>query len=79
MSDTYSDPNYHEITQLSNRELAKRTKAALDTFIQVVEQGGDVAEKEQLYNAYQDEHLKRLNIQKISVDSEPVKHTTKNC
>jgi hypothetical protein len=58
MPDTTVD--YREITRLSNSELAKRTQDALDTFIQAVKQGGDVAEKARIYNAYQDERLRRI-------------------
>ena len=60
MSDTRTLPNYSEIIKMSNSELARRTKAALDTFMQTIKQGGNVAEKAQLYNAYQDERLKRI-------------------
>jgi hypothetical protein len=60
MSDTTKSPNYREITRLSNSELARRTQAALDTFIQAVKQGGNVAEKAQIYNALQDERLRRI-------------------
>jgi len=66
MSDTHTRPNYREITKLSNRELADRTTAALEAFIQTVRQGGNVAEKAQIYNAYQDERLKRLNFIKTT-------------
>ena len=60
MSDTNSSLNNHQITRLSNSELAQRTQAALDTFIQAVKRGGNVAEKAQIYNAYQDERLRRI-------------------
>jgi hypothetical protein len=60
MSDTNSSPKYREITRLSNSDLAKRTQAALDAFIQAIKQGGNVAEQAQTYNAYQDERLRRL-------------------
>ena len=60
MSDTNRPLNDHQITQLPNSELAKRTQSALDTFIQAVKQGGNVAEKAQIYNAYQDERLRRI-------------------
>lgn len=53
-------PDYHEITRLSNSELAKRTQDALDIFIQAIKDGGDVAEKARIYNAYQDERLRRI-------------------
>jgi len=66
MSDTQTPPNYREISKLSHRELAERTTAALETFIQTVRQGGNVAEKAQIYNAYQDERLKRLNFIKTT-------------
>ena len=58
MSDT--TPDYREITRLSNSELSKRTQAALDSFIQAIKQGGDVADKARIYNAYQDERLRRI-------------------
>ncbi len=60
MSNARTYPNYHEITTLSNSELAKRTKMASDAFVQAVREGGNVAEKAQIYNAYQDERLKRI-------------------
>ena len=61
MSNLKTVPNYHEIVRLSNSELSQRTKDALDAFIQAVKQGDHVAEKAQMYEAYQDERLKRLN------------------
>jgi hypothetical protein len=79
MSDTHSYPNYHEITQLSDSELAKCTQAALDAFMQVLEQGENAAEKAQLYNAYQDEQLKRLNDKKMLVYSDGTNRPKKDC
>ena len=61
MSNAIHVPNYRDITGLTNSELAKRTKAALDAFMKAVREGGNVAEKAQIYNAYQDERLKRIN------------------
>jgi hypothetical protein len=53
--------DYREITRLSNSELARCTQDALDSFIQeAIKQGGDVAEKARIYNAYQDERLRRI-------------------
>ena len=78
MSDTHSGPNFHEIIHLSNVELAKRTKTALDKFMQSIKEGGNVAEKVQLYNAYQDERLNRLNVKKITVHGS-MKRPSKNC
>lgn len=60
MSNIQIQPNYREIAALSNSELVKRTKLASDAFVQAVRQGGNVAEKAQIYNAYQDERLKRI-------------------
>ncbi len=61
MSDLQSVPNYHEIVNLSNSELGQRTKQALDEYIQAIKHAENVAEKARLYEAYQDERLKRLN------------------
>ena len=61
MSDIQIAPNYREIVKLPNSELSQRTKVALEDFIQAVKKGEDVTEKAQLYQAYQDERLKRLN------------------
>jgi hypothetical protein len=61
MSDTQTSPNYYEIVKLPNSELSQRAKVALEDFIQAVKKGEDVTEKAQLYQAYQDERLKRLN------------------
>ena len=79
MSATHTLPNYDEIIKLSNNALATRTKAALDAFMQAVTQGGNVVEKAQLYNAYQDERLNRLNVKNIKIDSKTVKRPPKNC
>jgi hypothetical protein len=65
MADLQSVPNYHEIVRLSNSELSQRTKTALDEYIQAIKQGVDVSEKARLYEAYQDERLKRLNYIKM--------------
>jgi len=75
MSNTQTSPNYHEITKLSNSELAKRAKAAMEAFIRTIKQGGNVIEKAQLYNAYEDERLKRI---KPTVSTQD-KHSSKNC
>ena len=61
MSDLELGPNYREIVKLSNNELAKRTKQALDEYIQAIKHADNVAEKARLYEAHQDERLKRLN------------------
>jgi hypothetical protein len=60
MSNLQNRPDYSEIATLSNSELAKRTNMASDAFVQAVRHGGNVAEKAQIYNAYQDERLKRI-------------------
>lgn len=57
--------NYPEIVRLSNSELSHRTRLALDEFIQAVKQGDQVNEKAKVYQAYQDERLKRLNYIKL--------------
>ena len=69
MADQHSQPDYHEITELSNSELAKRTQDALDTYIAAIKEGGDVTEKALLYNAYQDERLRRMTAKKLAVAS----------
>lgn len=79
MSNSKKSPNYDEIVKLSNTALTTRTKAALDAFMQAVTHGGNVADKAQLYNAYQDERLNRLNVKDIKMDSKPVKRPPKNC
>lgn len=61
MSDIQIAPNYREIVKLPNSELSQRAKAALEDFIQAVKKGENVTEKALLYQAYQDERLKRLN------------------
>lgn len=61
MSDLQSVPNYHEIVKLSNSELSQRTNQALDEYIQAIKNAEQVAEKARLYEAHQDERLKRLN------------------
>ena len=71
MSDT--TPDYREITRLSNSELAKRTQVALDSFIQAIKQGGNVAEKARIYNAYQDERLRRITPLSLIKDPQPEK------
>ena len=53
-------PDYREITRLSNSELSQRAQDALDSFVQAIKQGGDVAERARIYNAYQDERLRRI-------------------
>ena len=78
MLNTKTSPNYDEIIKLSNNALATRTKAALDAFMQAVKQGGNVAEKARLYNAYQDERLNRLNIKGMKIKSKPVKRSSKH-
>ena len=65
MSNLQIVPNFHEIVRLSNNELIQHTKDALDEFIQAVKQGDHVDEKAQMYEAYQDERLKRLNFIKM--------------
>ncbi len=65
MSDLQMTINYPEIVRLSNSELSQRTRLALDEFIQAVKQGDEVNEKARIYQAYQDERLKRLNFIKL--------------
>ena len=65
MADLQKVPNYHEIVRLSNSELSQRTKTALDEYIEAIKQGSNVAEKARMYEAYQDERLKRLNYIKM--------------
>jgi hypothetical protein len=65
MFNTQVLPNYREITKLSNSELAKNTKMALEEFILAIKQGENVTEKAQIYDAHQDERLKRLNFIKM--------------
>ena len=72
-------PNYHEITQLPNSELIKRAKKALDAFMKAVKDGGNVAEKAQIYNAYQDERLKRVSPVKMQTISPQMQHPTDKC
>ena len=79
MSNTNTLPNYGEITQLSNTELVKRAKAALDTFMKTIKQGGNVAEKARLYNAYQDEWLKRFTFKNVKFDSKGGKRSSEHC
>jgi len=79
MSNSKKSPDYDEIVKLSNTALATRTQAALDAFMQAVTRGGNVAEKAQVYNAYQDERLNRLNVKNIKIDSKTVKRPPKNC
>ena len=79
MPDTRTLPIYGEIIKLSNSELVKRAMAALDTFMEAIKLGGNVAEKAQLYNAYQDERLNRLNFKNTRMESERIKWPTKNC
>ena len=55
-------PNYHEIVHLSPVELNKRTKAALDEFILALKTGNQINEKGHLYQALEDERLKRQDI-----------------
>ena len=56
--------NHREIVSLPNVELSKRCKTALDEFIQAVRQGNEkvIMEKTRIYQAYEDERLKRLDI-----------------
>ena len=65
MFNTQVSPHDHEITKLSNSELARNTKTALEDFIQAIKQGENVAEKAQIYDAHQDERLKRLDFIKM--------------
>jgi hypothetical protein len=65
VADLQNVPNYHEIVRLSNSELSQRARTALDEYIQAIKQGNNVAEKARLYEAYQDERLKRLNYIKM--------------
>jgi len=48
-----------EITELPNVELSKRTKAALDEFVQALKTGDHVSETGRVYQAYQNERVKR--------------------
>lgn len=79
MSNTTISPNYREIIQLSNSELVKRGNAALNAFMQAVRQGGNIAEKAQVYNAYQDERLKRFTFKNVRFENRRGKRHTGHC
>ena len=61
MSNSQLSPNYQEIIHLPSIELGQRIKSALDDYISAIRLGKDVAEKAQIYQAYEDERLKRLS------------------
>lgn len=60
MAITNFSPNYQEIVRLPNFELSQRVKSALDEYIEAIRQGKNVAEKAEIYQAYEDERLKRV-------------------
>lgn len=53
--------NFQEITELPTVELSKRTKAALDAFVQALKSGEHISEKGRIYQAYENERIKRLD------------------
>ncbi len=53
--------NVQEILDLPNNELSKRTKAALDAFVQALKTGEHISKKGRLYQAYESERIKRLD------------------
>ncbi|MBI1277792.1 MAG: hypothetical protein GC179_06655 [Anaerolineaceae bacterium] len=53
--------NIQEIRELPNVELSKRTKAALDEFVQALKTGEQISEKGRVYQAYENERIKRLD------------------
>lgn len=61
MANSQSSPNYQEIVRLPNFELGQRIKLALDDYIAAIRLGKNVQEKAQIYQAYEDERLKRLS------------------
>ena len=65
LSNTKTSPNHRAVAKLSNSALAESTTAALEAFIQAVKQGEDVVEKAQIYDAYQNERLRRLDFKKM--------------
>ncbi len=61
MSHTPMSPNLQKIIDLPQSELNKRTKAALDEFVQALKTGEAITKKGRIYQAYEDERMKRLN------------------
>ncbi|MCA0458653.1 MAG: hypothetical protein LCI00_32150 [Chloroflexi bacterium] len=61
MSNARFSPNYQEIVRLPNVELVQRAKLALDEYIKAIRIGKNVTEKAKIYQAYEDERLKRLS------------------
>ncbi len=53
--------NVQEIVELPSNELSKRTKAALDEFVQALKTGEHISEKGRIYQAYERERTKRLD------------------
>ena len=53
--------NVQEIVELPSPELSKRTKAALDEFVQALKTGEHISEKGRIYQAYERERIKRLD------------------
>lgn len=61
MSNSQLLPNYQEIMHLPSVELGQRIESALDDYISAIRLGKNVTEKTKLYQAYEDERLKRLS------------------
>ena len=61
MSNKRISTTIQEITGLPNNELSKRTKAALDEFVQALKTGEHISEKGRIYQAYERERIKRLD------------------
>ena len=51
--------NTQELVEMSASELSKRTKAALDEFVEALKTGEQLSQKGRIYKAYEDERLKR--------------------
>ena len=51
--------NTQELVEMSASELSKRTKAALDEFVEALKTGDQISQKGRIYQAYEDERMKR--------------------
>ena len=60
MAYTRNTFNFQEIGDLPQTELNNRTKAALDEFMQALRTNDHIVQKGRIYQAYEDERMKRL-------------------
>ena len=77
MKDTIKRPSYNELVELSNGDLIKRIRIAMEALTKAQHDHQATTEKDLIYHAYDDERLKRLNMAKgsfIKLQIERLKH-----